>query len=133
MEELLTFRKELDELDEQLMSILARRFAVCRQVAEYKAATSIPMMQPARVAEVKRRAAARAGGEQRATGERRATYARRTCCGGLGNELVAIRMRVPIQERNVLGGDFDISRPGFGKPPGEQASEAKSACRLLLI
>jgi chorismate mutase len=60
MEQLLHFRKELDELDRRLMETLAARFAVCRQVAEYKAEHQIPMMQPARVIEVKTRAAERA-------------------------------------------------------------------------
>jgi chorismate mutase len=60
MEELLQFRKELDELDRRLMETLAQRFAICRQVAEYKAEHQIPMMQPARVLEVKKRAAERA-------------------------------------------------------------------------
>jgi 4-amino-4-deoxychorismate mutase len=60
MDQLLTFRKELDELDEQLMTLLVQRFAICRQVAGYKAQMNIPMMQPARVAEVKQRAGVRA-------------------------------------------------------------------------
>jgi chorismate mutase len=60
MEELQRFRKELDELDRQLIDTLANRFAICRQVAEYKAEHGIPMMQPARVLEVKKRAADRA-------------------------------------------------------------------------
>jgi 4-amino-4-deoxychorismate mutase len=60
MDKLSTFRKELDNLDEQLMTLLGRRFDICRQVAEYKAEMNIPMMQPARVVEVKQRAAKRA-------------------------------------------------------------------------
>jgi chorismate mutase-like protein len=60
MEELLRFRKELDELDRRLIDTLAERFAICRQVAEYKAEHQIPMMQPGRVQEVKKRAAERA-------------------------------------------------------------------------
>jgi|SRR5690242_20109956 len=60
MEELLRFRKELDELDRRLIDTIAERFAICRRVAEYKAEHQIPMMQPARVLEVKKRAAERA-------------------------------------------------------------------------
>jgi chorismate mutase len=60
MEKLSIFRKELDEIDRQLMDALARRFAVCRRVALYKARMNIPIMQPGRVAEVKQRAAERA-------------------------------------------------------------------------
>jgi chorismate mutase-like protein len=60
MDELLAFRKQLDEIDDQLMSLLTRRFSVCRQVGAYKAQAGIPMMQPDRVASVKDRAALRA-------------------------------------------------------------------------
>ena len=60
MEKLAIFRKELDELDEQLMDLLARRFEICRQVASHKAEMDIPMMQPGRVAQVKERAGERA-------------------------------------------------------------------------
>ncbi len=60
MEKLSIFRKELDEIDQELMDTLARRFAVCRKVALYKAQMNIPMMQPGRVADVKQRAAERA-------------------------------------------------------------------------
>jgi chorismate mutase-like protein len=60
MEELPKFRKELDELDRRLIDTLAQRFAVCRQVAGYKAEHQIPMMQPGRVLDVKTRAAQRA-------------------------------------------------------------------------
>ena len=45
MERLSILRKELDELDQQLMDVLARRFEICREVARYKAAMNIPMMQ----------------------------------------------------------------------------------------
>ena len=60
MEELLLFRRELDELDRQLIDTLSERFAICRQVAEYKAQHSVPMMQPGRVLEVKQKAVQRA-------------------------------------------------------------------------
>ncbi|MFL6449389.1 MAG: chorismate mutase [Bryobacteraceae bacterium] len=54
------FRRELDEIDERLMALLAQRFSICRQVAVYKAETGTPMMQPGRVAEVKAKARDRA-------------------------------------------------------------------------
>ncbi|HEY5822386.1 MAG TPA: sulfotransferase [Propionibacteriaceae bacterium] len=57
---LATLRAEIDVLDEALVRTLARRFAVCRDVAEFKARTATPMMQPQRVTLVKQRAAARA-------------------------------------------------------------------------
>lgn len=46
-------------MDEQIVSLLARRFAICREVAAYKSEAGIPMMQTGRVNEVKRRAAER--------------------------------------------------------------------------
>jgi chorismate mutase-like protein len=60
MEQLSMFRRELDEIDERLMALLAQRFSICRQVAVYKAATGTPMMQSGRIAEVKDKARARA-------------------------------------------------------------------------
>ncbi|MDB5071556.1 MAG: sulfotransferase [Candidatus Eremiobacteraeota bacterium] len=51
------YRSEIDELDDAIVRALARRFAVCRDVAELKARTGTPMMQPQRVGAVKRRAA----------------------------------------------------------------------------
>jgi chorismate mutase-like protein len=56
------FRTRLDQLDDQIARLLGERFEVCRQVAHYKSAHEIPMMQPDRVAEVRARYLAR--GEQ---------------------------------------------------------------------
>ena len=56
MERLEELRSRLDDLDERLLEVLARRFDVCREVALHKAEANIPMMQPGRVSEVKRRA-----------------------------------------------------------------------------
>ena len=49
------WREELDALDDQIVSLFSRRFAVCREVAAYKKETGIPMMQNGRVIEVKKR------------------------------------------------------------------------------
>lgn len=46
------FRERIDRIDEQLLSLLAERAAVCREVAEHKRGNDIPMMQPDRVAAV---------------------------------------------------------------------------------
>lgn len=54
------FRAQLDQLDAQIVDLLASRFDVCRNVARYKKEWGIPMMQPARVQAVKQRAAERA-------------------------------------------------------------------------
>jgi chorismate mutase len=53
------FRSRLDELDEQISRLLGERFAVCREIALYKRAHDIPMMQPQRVVEVRERYLAR--------------------------------------------------------------------------
>jgi chorismate mutase len=53
------FRGRLDELDEQIARLLGERFAVCREIALYKRAHEIPMMQPQRVVEVRERYLAR--------------------------------------------------------------------------
>jgi len=57
MEALGRFRSQLNEIDESIIALLGRRYAVCREVADYKREHGIPMMQPARVAEVKERCA----------------------------------------------------------------------------
>ena len=46
------FRERLDPIDEEISRLLGERFEICREVAEYKSEHGIPMMQPARVAEV---------------------------------------------------------------------------------
>jgi chorismate mutase-like protein len=61
VERLAELRRRLDELDARLLDVLARRFDVCREVAAHKAEARIPMMQPGRVAEVKRRAVENGG------------------------------------------------------------------------
>ena len=53
------FRRRLDDLDEEIARLLGERFAVCREIARYKHAHDIPMMQPSRVAEVRARYLAR--------------------------------------------------------------------------
>jgi chorismate mutase len=49
------FRRRLDRLDEEIAHALGERFDVCREIALYKRANDIPMMQPARVEEVRAR------------------------------------------------------------------------------
>lgn len=53
------FRRRLDAIDEQIARLLGERFDVCREIALYKSAHAIPMMQPGRVAEVRARYLAR--------------------------------------------------------------------------
>jgi 4-amino-4-deoxychorismate mutase len=55
MDSLEKFRREIDSLDAQLVKVIARRLDVCRQVAGFKKESSIPMMQPERIEQVKHR------------------------------------------------------------------------------
>jgi 4-amino-4-deoxychorismate mutase len=54
-----SFRERLDELDDEIARLLGERFEICREIARYKLAEGIPMMQPNRVAEVRARYLAR--------------------------------------------------------------------------
>lgn len=59
MSDLDAFRARLDKLDDQIARLLGERFGVCREIAEHKRENGIPMMQPERVVEVRRRYLAR--------------------------------------------------------------------------
>ncbi len=47
------YRRRLDGLDDEIARLLGARFEVCREIARYKRAHDIPMMQPNRVAIVR--------------------------------------------------------------------------------
>jgi chorismate mutase len=53
------YRRRLDALDDEILRLLGRRFAVCRDVAAVKRANAIAMMQPERVTQVRERYRAR--------------------------------------------------------------------------
>jgi 4-amino-4-deoxychorismate mutase len=53
------FRRRLDAIDDEIARLLGERFEICREVALYKSAHGIPMMQPDRVEEVRARYLAR--------------------------------------------------------------------------
>ena len=53
------YRRRLDGLDDKIARLLGERFEVCREIARFKLAEGIPMMQPQRVAEVRERYLAR--------------------------------------------------------------------------
>lgn len=52
-------RRRLDRLDDEIARLLGERFEVCREIARYKRAHEIPMMQPHRVVAVRERYLAR--------------------------------------------------------------------------
>lgn len=53
-------RDQIDQIDGQLMSLLAARFQVCLQVGRLKETMGLPMMQNARIADVLLRTAQKA-------------------------------------------------------------------------
>lgn len=53
------YRRRLDGLDDEIARLLGERFEVCREIARYKEAHDIPMMQPHRVQAVRERYLAR--------------------------------------------------------------------------
>ncbi len=53
------FRRRLDGIDDEIARLLGERFDICREVALYKRAHGIPVMQPNRVEEVRSRYLAR--------------------------------------------------------------------------
>ena len=57
MDSLEKFREDLDRVDKQLVELLVRRLDICSEVAKFKKAHGIPMMQPHRVEYVKHRCA----------------------------------------------------------------------------
>lgn len=60
MGDLKPFRDEIDALDEQLIDLLSRRFAVVRKVGELKAREGLDVVQSARAEEVLSRVASMA-------------------------------------------------------------------------
>lgn len=56
-------RDKLDRLDDEIISLLGTRLRICREIAAYKKKNDIPMMQEGRVADVKRRVAAKGKAE----------------------------------------------------------------------
>jgi chorismate mutase-like protein len=53
------YRTRLDEIDDAIARLFGERFDICRDVAKYKSANQIPMMQPDRVVAVRDRYLAR--------------------------------------------------------------------------
>lgn len=53
------FRRRLDAIDDEIARLLGERLQICREVAVYKSAHGIPMMQPERVKVVRERYLAR--------------------------------------------------------------------------
>jgi chorismate mutase-like protein len=111
------FRAEIDALDETIVRALARRVAVCRDVAEFKARTATPMMQPHRVTAVKRRAAD--------LGER---Y-------GLPAELVESVYDLVVGETCRLEDELieDLTRTPPGPPPVFVGGDNRSGTTLVSV
>ncbi len=52
VEELAALRAQIDELDRELLAVVARRLAVCEHVAQLKEGNGLPVIQPDRVRDV---------------------------------------------------------------------------------
>ena len=63
MSDLASLRTEIDGIDDQIVDLLARRFALCREVADYKLRHDIAVVLPERIEEVKNRCAGRASSQ----------------------------------------------------------------------
>ncbi len=51
-EEILKLRRQIDELDEQVMDVLAKRMSVCREIGQYKKEHNITVLQARRYNEI---------------------------------------------------------------------------------
>lgn len=51
------YREQIDEVDEQLVNLIAKRFEVVAKIGEYKKAHNLPVFNPAREEEVLRKVA----------------------------------------------------------------------------
>jgi chorismate mutase len=51
-EGIVTLRKQIDELDNQLMDLLAKRMRVCREIGQYKKEHNMTVLQPTRYNEI---------------------------------------------------------------------------------
>jgi len=60
MSDLTQYRTDIDGIDDQIVDLLARRFALCRSVAHHKLRHGIPVVLPERIEQVKARCAERA-------------------------------------------------------------------------
>lgn len=111
------FRRRLDELDSEIASSLGERFAICREIALYKREHEIPMMQPARVAQVRARYLAR-GAEVQLPADFTAS---------LFELLIAATCRMEdelIAAQAPAGGDADLARDE-ALPASPAAREAR--------
>lgn len=59
MQDLSALRREIDDLDDEILRCVATRLRLCEEIAAFKKNSDIPMMQPGRVAEVKKSRAER--------------------------------------------------------------------------
>ena len=61
--ELTALRTEIDEIDDQLVSLFVRRMEVAARIADYKKAHALPILDPAREQEKLQDVAKKAGNE----------------------------------------------------------------------
>jgi len=95
------YRRRLDGLDDQIARLLGERFEVCREIARYKEAHDIPMMQPDRVAIVRERYLAR-GEEARLPAD-------------FAADLFELLIAATCREEDELMAALDTSPQGIGR------------------
>ena len=61
--DLLELRKEIDRLDEELVSLFCRRMEIAARIADYKKENNLPIHHPGREQEVLQKVGALAGSE----------------------------------------------------------------------
>lgn len=120
------FRQRLDRLDEDIARSLGERFEICREIARYKRVHDIPMMQPARVVEVRARYLAR-GKEVDLPADFTANLfdllIAATC--KMEDELIASDETLPSAHRNEAGRGLAVARGDVAAARGD-AAEATS-------
>ena len=57
MSDLESLRREIEQMDDEIVSLLGARFAIVKRISELKARDKLPVVVPERIAEVKQRAA----------------------------------------------------------------------------
>lgn len=109
------FRQRIDAIDSQLISLLAQRLDVCREVALYKEEHNLPTMQPDRVRAVLERLGERAGALGLSP-----DFAR-----GLWQAIIGEACRLEDELRTELSGDAAATAP-IAAPQDGPTREAPS-------
>jgi 4-amino-4-deoxychorismate mutase len=111
MTELDDFRREIDAIDDEILALLGKRFAVVRRVADYKAPRGIPAIIPERIEAV------------------REGCARRGARLGLDPDFLRVLYSLIIDEACRLEEELIAGAPGSENSPDGAARSASRARR----